>query len=316
MSRTPAVTSRSEQIRCWRDQLRLTRPRQWPILSVQLAVGVLCAPAVRSAITADADLSFVSLGAAWFAWVVGLNGGTLAFNSAYDRDVEDVAYLSAPPEPPPETARNALLLMTVGTVLGLAAGTLFAMITAVCVLLSVLYSHPRTRLKGVPGADLAVNALGYGVGTTLAGLVAGAHAAGASTAPDPGGWWLSCGFGLLFGSFYPMTQLYQIEADRERGDRTLASALGVRSSLALASALGLGAAFCLSRAFTSWGESLAAPAASGIAWVVFCSIWWVKSGGMSPGDHQRWMYRGLGVWALVDVVLLIGALSRPLGLSA
>ena len=31
------------------DGLLLLRPRQWPILSAQLAVGVVCAPGVRAA---------------------------------------------------------------------------------------------------------------------------------------------------------------------------------------------------------------------------------------------------------------------------
>ena len=33
-------------------------------------------------------------------WVVCLNGGTLALNSAFDRDEGDIAYLRRPPPPP------------------------------------------------------------------------------------------------------------------------------------------------------------------------------------------------------------------------
>ena len=35
----------------------------------------------------------------------------------------------------------------------------------------------------------------------------------------------------LFAALYPLTQLYQLEEDTRRGDRTLACVLGVRRSL-------------------------------------------------------------------------------------
>ena len=43
----------------------------------------------------------------------------------------------------------------------------------------------------------------------------------------------------LFASLYPLTQLYQFEEDRQRGDRTLALILGMRRSLQLAVAAAL-----------------------------------------------------------------------------
>ncbi|MHB8078691.1 MAG: UbiA family prenyltransferase, partial [Candidatus Krumholzibacteriia bacterium] len=198
------------------------RPRQWPILTGQLAVGVLAAPAAAAGLRAGRPPDAAVLAAAWVAWVVALNGGTLAFNSAYDRDTDSVAYLRRPPPPPPGLARRAALLMAGGALLGLAVAPRFAAVTALCVLLSLLYSHPAVRLKGVAGADLAVNMLGYGAGTTLAGLLAGQAAWGAAATVDGAGWRLAAGFGLLFGSFYPLTQIYQIDPDRRRGDRTQA----------------------------------------------------------------------------------------------
>ncbi len=38
----------------------------------------------------------------------------------------------------------------------------------------------------------------------------------------------------LFAALYPLTQLYQLEEDTRRGDRTLACVLGVRRSLTAA----------------------------------------------------------------------------------
>ncbi len=216
-----------------RTWLIFLRPRQWPILTCQLAVGVLAAPAAVAGLRAGRAPDAAVLVAAWAAWVVALNGGTLAYNSAYDRDTDSVAYLRRPPPPPSGLARRALLLMTGGALLGAVVAPGFAAVTAVCVLLSLLYSHPAVRLKGVAGADLAVNMLGYGAGTTLAGFFAGQAAWGAAAAPPDGATWrLAAGFGLLFGSFYPLTQIYQIAPDRRRGDRTLAVRLGPRRAAA------------------------------------------------------------------------------------
>lgn len=296
------------------DYLLFLRPRQWPILTAQLAVGLLADPTLGGALVARGALPGTTALArpdalpwAWLAWVLCLNGGTLAYNSAHDRDVDDIAYLRAPPPPPPRLAAFALLLMAAGLVPALLVSPRFAAVTAACALLSVAYSHPATRWKGVPGLDLAVNAVGYGAGTTLAGLLAGQAAAGRPDAwPDGAGWLLAGGFALLFGSFYPMTQLYQIAPDRARGDRTLATALGATRSLDLAMLLGAGAAALLiahpvPRALPQLvlGLTLA-------AWCVAAAAWRRRARQLTARQHEARMYAALTLWALVDAAVLCG----------
>jgi len=301
------------------DYLLFLRPRQWPILSCQFAVGILAAPAVSSALMSSPPARgsvvagtavAITLLAAWAAWVVGLNGGTLAFNSAFDRDSEDIAYLRSPPEPPAYLAAFSFLLMVWGAVLAWFVARPYGLLTAFCVGLSVLYSHPRTRWKGVPGLDLSVNMIGYGAGTTLAGLLVGqVMLAAPDPRPTPAGWGLVCGFGLLFGSLYPLTQIYQIAADRRRGDRTLATALGERCSLALAILLGsLAAVAFLAAAAARHGpatlRSLGPTAIALGAWLGHLIHWLVRAPGWSERQHERGMYRALALWALVDAAIL------------
>ncbi|HZB26997.1 MAG TPA: hypothetical protein VE282_00425, partial [Gemmatimonadales bacterium] len=64
------------------DYLLHTRPVEWPIVAVHTAVGYLLAVGVENAARSD-RLAPAILGVV--LWVVCLNGGTLAFNSAYDR---------------------------------------------------------------------------------------------------------------------------------------------------------------------------------------------------------------------------------------
>ncbi len=286
------------------------------MLTGQLAVGALAGRALAASPAAPAAAEAgaaepLPLAAAWLAWVVLLNGGTLAYNSAFDRDTRDIAYLRRPPPPPPGLAGRALALMLAGVAVAAAVSPALAALTAGCVALSVLYSHPRARLKGVPGLDLAVNALGYGAGTTLAGLLAGATAWGGD-APGRAGWLATAGFGLLFGSLYPLTQLYQIADDRARGDRTLATALGPRRSLALALVLGGAAAPCLLAATARWSTPSAAawPAVALAAWLLHLVVWLVRAPRLDAPAHERGMYRALALWAAVDLALLPGLLGR------
>lgn len=290
--------------RPWRRALGLTRPRQWPILSAQLLVGLLLAQpdgTHLAALLAGPALGTVI--AAWLAWVVLLNGGTLAYNSAWDRDTGPVAYLRTPPEPPRGLATGALVAMCAGAVLGGAlVGPRFGQVTAACVALSVLYSHPQPRWKAKPGLDLAVNMAGYGAGTTLAGLLAGRAATGtAAAAADP---WLVAGFAALFGSLYPLTQIYQVTADRERGDRTLATALGVRPALGLALGLGAAAAAALLRAVPGDGSGLALVGAACGLWLAHLALWLERAPRLEDRGHERGMYRALGLWALIDAAVV------------
>jgi len=282
----------------------LARPRQWPILTAQLAVGVLLAAPAGAPWPPDGPRPW-PLAAAWLVWVVLLNGGTLAFNSAYDRDTGPVAYLRRPPAPPPGLAAWSLAAMVAGALAGLATvGTVFGLLTAGCVALSVLYSHPRTRWKSRPGLDLVVNILGYGGGTTLAGLLAG-RAAGWSGDLSAGAWFVTA-FALLFGSLYPLTQIYQAAADRARGDRTLATALGSRPALVLAMILALAAGAALAAGFNAGGAAgrLGWPLAAVGLWTLHLAWWWWRAESCRDDDHERGMYRALVLWAAIDTAVV------------
>ena len=165
-------------------------------------------------------------------WVVCLNGGTLALNSAFDRDEGDVAYLRRPPPPPRRLAEWSLALMAAGQVLAFLLPLGFRLAYALCFVLSVLYSVPPFRLKAVAGADWLINMWGFGTLTPYAGWAA------TGVPVDPARRLVLLAFCPLFASLYPLTQIYQLEEDTRRGDRTLACVLGVRRSLdaALASA--------------------------------------------------------------------------------
>jgi 4-hydroxybenzoate polyprenyltransferase len=237
--------------------------------------------------------------------VVCLNGGTLALNSAHDRDEADVAYLRQPPPPPSHLAGFGLGLMFVGLAGALLLPPGYWAAYAVCLLLSVLYSVPPIRLKAVPGADWIINMVGFGTLTPYAGWAATGLPLG------PVGRLVLLGFCPLFAALYPLTQIYQFEEDARRGDRTLARALGARRSLLVAliaavaaftlfAAAGLRAGWSSGEAWRWWLLGLAA-----LGWGLVVFPWIRDCRGMSSRQHQRGMYRALFAWALTDLAVML-----------
>ena len=285
------------------DYLLHLRPVEWPIVAGHTALGYLLAVGPRGALAGeswqDAALGIV-------LWVVCLNGGTLALNSAFDRDEGDIAYLRRPPPPPRGLAPASLALMLVGLALAFALPVGYRIAYGICLLMSLLYSVPPVRLKAVAGADWVINMLGFGTLTPYAGWAA----TGMPLEPSRG--LALAAFCPLFAALYPLTQIYQLEEDTRRGDRTLATVLGVRGSLNAAIAA-LTAAFVLFAAggvVARWGLGVGAwrwpvLAVALIAWLAVLLPWRRQGKGFSAAEHQRGMYRALVVWALTDLAVLV-----------
>jgi 4-hydroxybenzoate polyprenyltransferase len=275
------------------------RPREWPIMIAHTSIGFVIAIGARAFLRGDRFGAYLIM---VLSWVGCLNAGTLALNSAFDRDEGDIGYLDSPPPIPRHLGLVSFVLMMVGQLLALSLGSGFAIAYAICFAMSIAYSVPPVRLKAVAGADWLINIVGVGVLTPFAGW----SASGFALRPEAR--WVMIGFGFLFGSLYPLTQIYQFDEDSSRGDRTLARILGVRASLAIsagAAALGF-AAF-------SHGLLLAGPTVmsrnalvvAGAVWAVVLGNWILRQGRMTSAEHQRGMYRALAAWAVTDIAIVI-----------
>ena len=284
------------------DYLLHTRPAEWPIMAAHTALGYFLAVGLEGARLGEHLLpALLGLG----LWVVCLNGGTLALNSAYDRDEGDIAYLRRPPPPPAHLATFGFGLMVFGLLASLLLPAGFRAVYAVCLGLSVLYSVPPLRLKAVPGMDWLINMWGFGTFTPYAGWAA------TGVAMDLTHGLVLLAFCPLFAALYPLTQIYQFEEDARRGDRTLALMLGVRRSLwvslgAVGAAFGFLAAAGLR---AGWGAGAAwrwaALALCAVVWVMVLSTWLWRQDRMGPAEHQRGMYWALGAWAITDAAVLL-----------
>jgi len=288
------------------DYLLHTRPAEWPIMAAHTALGYALAVGLQGVASGQA------LGAAVLGmtlWVVFLNGGTLAINSAFDKDEGDIGYLRQPPPVPSHLFAFGMALLVGGGILSLQLPAGFIAAYGFCFVLSVLYSVPPFRFKAVAGVDWVINMIGFGSLTPYAGWALTGRPL------DRPALLVFVAFAPLFAALYPLTQLYQFEEDRRRGDRTLALMLGERASLLVA----LGATVVAFLLFVLAGEGRGwlAPAGQGswrmallalafAAWMAVLLPWLARYRRMTPGDHQRGMYLALGAWAVTDIAVVLG----------
>jgi len=180
---------------------------------------------------------------AFLAFHVCLYGGITAYNSYYDRDEGPVGGLRVPPRVTGALLPFSLAVQALGLVLAFDVGAAFVAVYVLVMLLSVLYSHPRFRLKARPVGALVVVALGQGSVGFLAGWLAGDEPPHALLAAEP---LLGLGVATLSTvGLYPLTQLYQLEEDAARGDKTFAVAFGADASFRFAFVCTLLAAGCV-----------------------------------------------------------------------
>lgn len=287
------------------DYLLHTRPAEWPIMAAHTALGYLLAVG-WSGVAAGVALGPALLGLV--LWVLCLNGGTLAINSAFDRDEGDVGYLRRPPPVPPQLFAFGMGLMVLGGVLSLLLPAGYVMAYATCFVMSVLYSVPPFRLKAVAGADWLINMIGFGAFTPYAAWAA------TGAALDLSGFLVFAAFAPLFAALYPLTQLYQCEEDRRRGDRTLALMLGEHRSLqlAIAAVWVAYAMFSVAGWLAGWGTGpggwwrFGALAIALSAWLAVLVPWAATWRTMTAEQHQRGMYAALGAWAVTDLAVALG----------
>lgn len=275
------------------------RPAEWPIMAAHTAVGFVLATGLSPALHGDGMLTLVW---ALVLWVVFLNGGTLAVNSAFDNDEGDIGYLDAPPRPPRRLFGFSMTLMLAGQVLAFTLPLGFVIAYAVCFAMSVAYSVPPIRLKAVGGVDWLINMWGFGTLTPYAGWAATGRPLTLASGL------VLLAFCPLFAALYPLTQLYQWDEDMARGDRTLAIMLGMKRSLKVAVLAALAAFIFIACAAAisplrpwQWGVlglSLAYWLQVLLPWVNNCEQ-------MSPAEHKRGFYAALTAWAVTDIAVLV-----------
>ncbi len=162
-------------------------------------------------------------------WHILVYPASNGYNSYFDKDEGSIALIEKPPEVDKSLYYFSIFLDLIAILLAVFVSWGLVIAVLIYGLFSKLYSHPFVRLKKFPVASFlivfifqgacvywssyaAISGLDIFIGWNLNFVLAG----------------LICSF--LIGATYPLTQVYQHDEDRKRGDLTLSIVLGIRGS--------------------------------------------------------------------------------------
>lgn len=143
------------------------------------------------------------------------------YNSFMDRDTGSIGMLKHPPAAGRDLYYLTLILDAAGLVLSLLVGYLFTFCVLANIAASRAYSYRGIRLKKYPLTGFLTVIVFQGAITYFM-VYAGVSAV--NTWPFP--WEGMIVSSLLFGSLYPLTQIYQHQQDLQDGVKTISYKLG------------------------------------------------------------------------------------------
>jgi 1,4-dihydroxy-2-naphthoate polyprenyltransferase len=161
------------------------------------------------------------------------------YNSYMDRDTGPIGGVARPLQPTRQLFTVTLGMDILALLLAVLISWYFTAGLLLYILASRAYSYRGIRLKKYPFAGWLTVAACQGALVFFI-VFQGSHPSGAGTGSSlPGGdyWEAMVASSLLLGGFYPLTQLYQHEADRRDGVTTLSMVLGYRGSFVFTGSL-------------------------------------------------------------------------------
>lgn len=169
------------------------------------------------------NISNLLLGAIIF--FIFISGGTVAYNSYYDKDEGPVNFIKNPPKPTKSLLILSIIFKLSGIILSLLINFKFFIVCVTFVFLSVLYSHPKFRFKTKYGLDLVINGVGYGSLSILGGWLCTTSEINFKII------FLSIIAFFIVSTGHPLTQIFQYEDDKKKGDKTFVVIFGPKKSL-------------------------------------------------------------------------------------
>jgi 1,4-dihydroxy-2-naphthoate polyprenyltransferase len=147
------------------------------------------------------------------------------YNSYMDRDEEAIGGLEKPLQPTVQLFNTTILMDTLAIILSLLVSKYFAFGILIYILASRAYSYRGIRLKKYPIIGYLTVVVFQGA-LTFVLVYYGASVEKVFAAPLAA----TVGAALLIGGFYPLTQIYQHEADKRDGVTTISYLLGYRGT--------------------------------------------------------------------------------------
>ncbi|MEO6818584.1 MAG: UbiA family prenyltransferase [Ginsengibacter sp.] len=147
------------------------------------------------------------------------------YNSYMDRDTSPIGGVKHPMQPTKQLLVTTRIMNVIAILLSLVISNLFAAGVLLYILASLAYSYRGIRLKKFPVAGfltvvvfqgaLSFYIIYHGADSMLTTTISPLYLLAA---------------GLLMGGFYPLTQIFQFEADRKDGVTTISYLLGYKGT--------------------------------------------------------------------------------------
>ena len=152
------------------------------------------------------------------------------YNSYIDQDTESIGGLEKPPIPPRLLFYVTWIMDAIGVVMSfLVINVTFGTMVLGYVLASRAYSSKTIRLKQYPIISFLIVFLFQG-GYTFIMVLAGSTSMGILNILDTPLVMAALVSSLMIGGGYPLTQIYQHDADAENGDKTLSMLLNLKGT--------------------------------------------------------------------------------------
>lgn len=198
-------------------------------LHLRIPFSYFLMPVFFFALAVSVNINPTRMVIVWVALHIFLYPASNGFNSYFDKDTESIGGLKYPPKVTKGLYYMSLFFDLVAIAMGLLISYDFAIMLLIYGLISKAYSHPSIRLKKHPMISWLVAGFFQGCFTFFMIFIGlndfPFEVAIHSDLLIPG----LLTSAILWGS-YPMTQIYQHQADKGRGDVTLSYKLGIKGT--------------------------------------------------------------------------------------
>lgn len=166
-------------------------------------------------------------------WHLLIYPSSNGYNSYNDQDEGPIGGLAKPPQPTKNLLIVANLMDLAAILLSLTIDSIFASTVAIFIIASRLYSYRNIRLKKYPilGYLVVVFFQGFGV------FIANTYVIKNTILFSLNDLIAAIISSLFVGTIYPLTQIYQHEADTKDGVKTLSIMLGIKGTFIYAAIL-------------------------------------------------------------------------------
>lgn len=154
------------------------------------------------------------------------------YNSYMDRDEGSIGGMEKPPQPTKQLFYLTIAMDVVAVVLSMLVSSLFTACIIIYIICSRLYSYRGVRLKQYPLLGYLTVVFNQG-SLTFFMVYHGAD----SNLTNHMSWLSLLAAAFLIGGFYPITQIYQHDADRKDNISTLSMQLGKKGTFIFCAAM-------------------------------------------------------------------------------